>query len=359
MTKETIGYVKLEWECPSCGSRNPGPQKTCGECGAPQPQDVQFEQAAVEQLITDEAEIARAKAGPDVHCAYCGARNPATAETCTQCGADLTAAEARASFGVLGAHRDKPAADVPCPSCGALNPATAHDCAQCGASMARPKPRPRVARRAAQARQGGCGWVAYAIIGGVILLAAILFFLSTRTTDVVGRVTSVGWTRSIAIQGLRPVTHEDWRDDVPSDGVVGKCTSKAHHTQDDPAPNADKVCGTPYTVDTGSGFGEVVQDCVYQVYQDWCEYTVDEWQVIDTITQEGQDYRPQWPITQLAAGQREGEREESYSCVFDADGKSYTYRTRDTEKFTRCEIGSRWTLKVNALNAVVDMEPTD
>ena len=52
MAQESLGFVKLEWTCPKCGSRNPGPEKTCLGCGAPQPQDVKFEQAETQVLIT-------------------------------------------------------------------------------------------------------------------------------------------------------------------------------------------------------------------------------------------------------------------------------------------------------------------
>ena len=109
MTKKTLGYVHLEWACPNCQRKNPGPQKFCNGCGAPQPEDVEFIQAAEEKLITDEAEIARAKAGPDVHCPYCGARNPGDAEFCGGCGGNLAEAAARESGRVVGSHRDKPA----------------------------------------------------------------------------------------------------------------------------------------------------------------------------------------------------------------------------------------------------------
>jgi ribosomal protein L40E len=166
MTKETLGYVRLEWTCPNCSSRNPGPQKTCGSCGAAQPENVEFEQAAQEELVTDEAAIARAKAGPDVHCAFCGARNPAGIENCTQCGADLTEAVTRDSGRVIGAHRDKPAQPVPCPSCGAMNPASALECAACGAPLAPPTPEPRIRRRAAaRSSPGGCSPVVWAVFG--------------------------------------------------------------------------------------------------------------------------------------------------------------------------------------------------
>ncbi len=354
MSKETLGYVRLEWTCPNCGAKNPGPQKLCAGCGAPQPEDVKFEQPAREELVTDEAEIARAKAGPDVHCAYCGARNPAGAEICTQCGADLTEAAARASGQVLGAHRTGPVEQVPCPSCGAPNPATALKCSQCGASMARPKPAPS---KPATTKKKGCGLVAGIVGGAVVLLVALFFILSARTQDVVGTVQSVSWTRSIAIEELGPVTHEDWRDEIPSDAVVGTCTQKVHHTQSEPAPNAEKVCGTPYTVDKGSGYGEVVQDCEYQVYADWCKYTVEEWQAVDEATLSGDDLNPRWPNLQLNTDQREGERKEHYEIIFDTDGKRYTYKTGDAAEFAQCQIGSRWILKVNTFNAVTSIEP--
>jgi len=359
MSKETLGYVRLEWTCPNCGAKNPGPQKLCAGCGAPQPEDVQFEQAAHEELITDEAEIARAKAGPDVHCAYCGARNPAGAEICTQCGAELTEAVARASGRVLGAHRTGPVKQVPCPSCGAQQPATALKCSQCGASMAQPKPAPR---KTAPAKRSRARWVG-GVISAVMLLAclgAILFFiLSTRTQDVVGSVQAVSWTRSIAIEELGPVTAQGWRDEIPAGAVLGTCTQKVHHTQSDPAPNAEEVCGTPYTVDTGSGYGEVVQDCEYRVYAEWCQYTTEEWQVVDQATLRGDDLNPRWPNLQLNANQRQGEREERYKIIFNADGKQYTYITHDAAEFARCQIGSQWVLKVNTFNAVTSIEPAE
>ena len=95
--RNTIGYVRLEWTCPNCNSRNPGSVKTCQNCGAPQPENVQFERAAEEKLVTDQKEIQAAAAGADIYCAFCGTRNPAGAKVCSQCGADLTEGKARES----------------------------------------------------------------------------------------------------------------------------------------------------------------------------------------------------------------------------------------------------------------------
>ena len=354
MTEKTVGYVKLQWTCPACGAKNPGPQKTCSGCGAAQPANVEFEQAAQEELVKDEAEVQRARGGPDVHCAFCGARNPAGSKICTQCGADLAEAAARASGKVVGAFRDKPAPDVACPSCGAMNPATALKCAKCGASLAQPAPAPVAA---APARSRSCAPIA--IVGGVVVVGiiALLIFLLTKTSDVIGKVQAANWERRVAIEALQPVTHQAWRDEVPADGVLGRCTQKVHNTQSQPAPNSKEVCGTPYTKDKGSGYAEVVQDCSYEVYADWCDYTVKEWQQVNAATLTGSDLNPRWPTPQLMTDQREGPRQENYEIIFDADGKSYTYRTGDANLFGRCQIGSRWVLKVNQLGSVNAIEP--
>ncbi len=356
MVKKTLGYVRLEWTCPNCESKNPGPNKTCSNCGGAQPEDLEFEQAAQEELVSDEKETERAKAGPDIHCAYCGARNPAGAETCTQCGADVKEGQARAHGKVLGAHRDEPVADVACPSCGALNPATAHECSQCGASMDRPEPEPR--KQPAQIRTGGCSPVVL-IAGVVIILLAVFLgiFLFRPSDDIVGTVEDVSWTRSIAIEGLVPVTYETWVDQIPTEAVVGECTQQVHHTQDSPAPNSEEVCGEPYTVDTGSGYGEVVQDCEYQVYADWCQYQVQEWRQVDEVTLTDHGLNARWPDPQLGVDQRQGAGEESYQILFDTDGETYTYTTRDPAEFSQFQDGSQWILKVNKLGGLVSVEP--
>jgi ribosomal protein L40E len=355
MAKETVGYVRLEWTCPSCGAKNPGPQKTCSGCGAAQPAGIKFEQAAQEEIITDKDELSRAMASPDIHCPYCGARNPAGSKNCTQCSGDLTEGVARASGEVVGAHHAGPAPDVPCPACGTLNPATALKCSKCGSSMARPK---AAAKPAAPAKVGGpLMYIAAAVAVLLILIAGACCVLSTRTNDVTADVESASWTRTIAIEALVPTKHQAWRDQVPSDAELGSCRQEVRNVQDAPAPNSRKVCGTPYTVDKGSGYGEVVQDCRYEVYDDQCEYTVPEWQLVDTVKLSGSDLNPRWPEARLNPEQRTGNHHEVYEIIFDNDGKKYTYQTGDAAEYAKYSVGSRWTLKVNTFGSVTDIQP--
>ncbi len=369
MAKKSLGYVELEWTCPNCDTRNPGPQKVCSSCGMPQPEDVKFEQPAQEQIITEEAEIEKAKAGPDIHCYYCGSRNPAGTETCSQCGATLTEGTARASGQVLGAHRTEPAEPITCPACGTPNAPDAAKCVQCGAGLPRPKPEPPPSPKPkpVPAKKSRFGLFGGAV--GIVLLLAIaacvgLFILYNRTEQSTGQVESVTWTRKITIEELVPVSAEAWRDEIPAGAVIGVCTEKVHHRETRSTGQTREVCGTPYTVDKGSGYGEVVQDCKTEeiteevpVYVESCQYTIDEWQEIDQASLSGSDFNPRWPELQLRPKQREGSRNELYKIRFKTEQGTYDYTTSNEALFNQAEIGSRWILEVNTFNVVTDVEP--
>jgi ribosomal protein L40E len=366
MARKSLGFTELQWTCPNCGGVNPGPEQTCQTCGAPQPEDVKFEQAARPELIKEEAQIAQAEAGPDIHCAYCGTRNPAGAETCSQCNADLSEGAQRLAGGVVGAFDFSagPVANLDCPHCGTENPGTAVVCLQCGGSLTRteeaaepalPTPTPPPAR----ARRPSRAVPALAIVGGLVLcgLIAVFILLSLRTEALSGVVSGVTWERAVPVEALVPVEYADWRDQIPSAAAIGSCQQEVRSVQAEPAPNAVEVCGTPYTLDTGSGFGEVVQDCEYQISDEYCPYTIEEWQQVDLVELSGRDLAPQWPNPALQSGQRLGEKNiESYACSFTADGETYTYETSDLQVFQQCQIGSKWNLTVNALGGVVSIE---
>ena len=362
MTRKTLGYVYLEWTCPRCESKNPGPQKFCNGCGGPQPEDVEFQQAAQEVLIEDQAEIAQAKVGPDVHCPYCNARNPGDAKFCGACGGDLAGAKARESGRVVGAHRAGPAEEIICPACSTPNLPTAHRCANCGGSLAVEKPQPPSPisdEKMAPKKKIGFSGISIAALVLCILVVVVVMALGLRTKDIIGEVQVVQWTRVIPILALGPVENEGWFDEIPPDADLGDCRSEYHHTQDEPTVNSIEVCGTPYTVDTGSGLGEVVEDCVYEVYEDWCTYTQMDWITVDTVTSSGHDLNPLWPDITLSEGQVEGDGEEEYQVVFQTDERTHSFETDDYNQFSQFEVGSRWILTVNTFNTVVSVEPAD
>jgi hypothetical protein len=119
------------------------------------------------------------------------------------------------------------------------------------------------------------------------------------------------------------------------------------------------VCGTPYTVDSGTGFGEVVQDCRYEVFEDFCDYQADEWQRADPIVLDGNNFSPQWPQLSLTARQREAGREERYTCYFQTEQGRYGYSSSSPDLLTHCRPGSRWVLEVNTFDMVTDIQPAN
>lgn len=418
MARKIVGHIELVWRCPKCGSVNPGPQRFCTGCGAAQPADVVFEQPVGAQLITDEAKKKEASAGADIHCPYCGTRNPAGTEICKQCGGDLLGGEAREAGQVLGAYEtptpasvSSPSSPTPqatapksetqtptsgqpmgesmpvpgatpagvaaagvtgaaaggvkpstsagpqvnCPRCGTPNPNLALRCSNCGAPLdvQTVKPTPVAPAQAPQIPR----WL---IIAGAVVLIALCFFVFSliqkgqQTSAVRGVVQSVRWERIIPIEALVDVEYQAWQDEIPTGVNLGVCRERVRYESANPEPNSEEVCGTPYTVDKGSGYAEVVQDCVYRVYDNYCSYTQPEWRVVDTVSVSGADLSPRWPSVSLAEGQRQGEQvQESYTVVFSVDGQQYSYPVSSLDAFDDFQPGSEWTLSVNGFGDLV------
>lgn len=359
MTKKTVGYVELEWKCPNCGARNPGTQTKCAGCGAAQPQDVAFEQGVQEELLTDEAKIAQAQAGPDIHCGFCGTRNVATATKCRQCGAELKAGTKRQVGKVVGALQSEQAPPIACAVCGAENPAAALRCAKCGSPLTKPEPKPAVVAQRPTARPLPMGLII--AVAAIAILACVIFFVMTgsRRSEMVGRVDGVQWQRVILVQALVPVTRQDWREDIPAGVAVGNCVERVRSVQPEPAPGAVEVCGTPYVVDTGTGVGEVVQDCEYQVYGEWCDYQTTAWQAIAPIVLSGVDLNPRWPNPLFGQDQRESGRQQEYVVTFETEEGELRYTITDPERFAQFTPGSQWQIEQDGFGNIVSVQPAE
>ena len=358
MTQKTIGFVELEWICPNCKAKNPGGQRLCSSCGSPQPEDVAFEQSQQQQLITDEAKIAEAKAGADIHCGFCGARNPAGAIICSQCGGDLKEGMRRSAGQIVGAFSEGAPIQIKCPHCGTLNPETSRTCTKCGGSLAQPKPVPAPPPKAKAFPKSPI----VIIVAIIALLALCGIFawamnFTTQTKGLSGVVQSASWEHSVVIQEMGAVQHDDWQENLPSDALIGDCQDREREVLPKPAPNATEVCGTPYTLDTGTGKGQVVQDCEYHIYAPYCEYTVQEWREVDNAVLTGEVLPAVWPAPVLESGQRLGDSRDTYTVIFNVDGKTYPFNTSDAALYNACTAGSRWTLNVNNFGAIVSIEP--
>lgn len=354
MTQKELGYVELEWTCKHCGTINPGMNRICSNCGAPIAQDDKFELPDQQVMITDQQKIDEAKAGPAIQCPYCDVLNPAGTKICIQCGGDIQAGLARQAGEVLGAYKTDAAPDRPCPSCGQPVKANAQRCPHCGGSLvedAKPIAAPPVPKKPSR-------WL---LIGGIALgllciaSVVLMLVLGNQTSDVTASVSEVQWERSIDILARQPVQKSVWSEDVPSEAENVSCRDEYKETRNEPIPDATEVCGTPYTVDTGSGAGKVVQDCEYLVYASYCDFTVLDWVVVSTALAQGNDLNPQWPLVSLQSGQQEGERNEKYQVSFATDGETYAYTPADLAEFSQFDPGSQWLLSINTFGQIKEL----
>jgi DNA-directed RNA polymerase subunit RPC12/RpoP len=352
MTQKELGYVELEWTCKRCGTVNPGMQRVCTNCGAPIGQDDQFELPDQQTLITDQDKLAEAKAGPAIQCPYCNVYNPADAKICKQCGGDIEAGLARQAGQVLGAFQTAAVPEKPCPYCNQPVKTGASRCPHCGGDLlVTAKPTSTAAVLPKKAPR----WITWGGVGlGLILIAALIAFVVTksRREDVTASVADVRWQLSVEILALQPVQRSDWSEQVPSGATDISCRDKFKETSDSLVANATEECGTPYTIDTGSGAGKVAQDCVYQVYASYCDYTVQELSVVNTAVAAGADTNPYWPGFSLQSGQQEGNRYEQYQVTFDSGQQTYTYSPPDGAEFGQFTPGSQWLLSVNGFGNV-------
>ncbi len=355
MTQKELGYVELEWTCKHCGTINPGMKRVCTNCGAPISEDDKFELPDQQELITDKAKLDEAKAGPAIQCPYCNVLNPAGTKLCIQCGGDIQAGLARQAGEVLGAYSTTPVPDKLCPFCNQPVKANAQRCPHCGGSLV--EPAIPTTTSAASPKKTSLWMILGAVLLGVLCLGSVITYIvmSGRTNDVTATVSAIQWQRTIEILAMQPVQKSDWRENVPSEADNVACQDKYKETSSVPVPNATEVCGTPYTVDTGSGAGKVVQDCEFQVYASYCNFSVLDWTVVNTAVAQGTDNHPEWPALALQSGQQEGSRSESYAVFFDAGVKSYEYTPADLAEFSQFELGSQWVLSINTFGQIKDL----
>lgn len=352
-TRRTVGYIQNEWTCPNCGTRNKGGQKTCENCGAPQPDDVKFELPSEQKFVTDEASIKAAQEGPDIHCPFCGTRNVASAKTCVQCGGDLTEGKARQAGQIMQAPppTQRPTI-IKCDNCGTDNPSSNAVCSNCGSPL--PKvvapalsapPTPGVNLPKAMAPKKTNWLLIGAIIGALVLCFVVIGALFFPSKSVEATVVDVHWQTSVPLQEIRAVDYSNEAGSPPSDAYNVSCRDDSRD-----------VCEQK-TIDKGNGYSEVVEECHTETQQ-YCSYTVDEWTTIQTYTMDGNDLQPIYEDPSVTSGQRLGQESENLMVTFStSNGERETYSPDTVSEFQQFTIGSTWKLRMNALGGVVGVEP--
>ena len=386
MAQKVVGYREMVWTCPNCGAKNPGSSRNCKSCGAAMGEDVKFEQQTNAGMIKDEKVIEKAKQGPDIYCAYCGNRNPAGAKVCSRCGADLSEGKEREHGTQHSAHLDdRPKEEtVKCPACGAENPVSALKCRSCGTPLNTTQQKdeiPAVTQNDNAGRNGCAGrgcfiFIMLIIIFGVIGMFLLNgcgidggtsnFFTGNQGGDYVVNtpvpntvlnavVSSQTWQTSVQVIGPVDSRASGWRDSLPSDAKNVRCENKKRYTSDKEVKDSVEVCGTPYAIDMGNGYEQFVQDCVYDVYEPYCEYTVTKNGVIETARANGNGPNPEAPF--VDSKYSTGNQSVSYTVQLrDENGRTYTLNPSSLTEYRSYTVGTEFEIEVNNRGRIINME---
>ena len=354
MARKSKGFIELEWTCPNCETRNKGFEKTCMNCGAPQPDDVQFEAPSEKKFVSEEKASELRKRGADIHCGFCGTRNPSTAKTCSQCGGDLSEGQARQAGREIDMSVKAPEKII-CSNCETENPGTNTNCQECGAPLPRPAVQtpaavpmsfatPGVAPAAGKAKKKP-NWLLLGGIGGALAICcvAIFFIFFAASSSVQATVSDVYWQTFVPVQEIQAVDYSNEPGRAPSDAYNVSCQDETQ-----------EICEEK-TIDRGDGSAEVVEDCHTETEQ-YCDYTVDEWTTIQTYTLEGHDNFPVYEEPSITGEQRLGDESAELTVFFDTEKGQKSYIPGDETEFRQFQIGSTWTLSLNALGGVVGVE---
>ena len=287
-------------------------------------------------FIKDEALIRMARSGPDKHCPFCGTRNEADALTCMQCGGDLT----------VGAT-SRPSGDViePYPVEGVQS-----------------KTQPPTEQQPMAAKTPTSRKVPIILILVLLAVCALGVFLLSgllRTDTITARVVSTKWERVVMVESYQMLSASDWKANIPASATISSCSLEFRYNSDQPTTHSEEVCGTPYTIDTGTGVGQVVQDCYYRVYEDYCRYEAMGWAVSETLRLNGTDLNALWPTANLTNTQRIGQASETYTIGFSAGSRDYNLQTSNYDLYQAAFPGSEWELEVNQLGGVTSAQPLD
>ena len=316
------------WDCPFCGrTRNRGPKKHCGGCGAPRGADVRFYVPDDSPEVRDAEALKRAAAGPDWSCAHCGGDNPAGDRCCSGCGASRDGSKPRA---VVEHRPGDPKAPAPVPA------------------PVRSRPRRT--------------WWLIGIGLGLPAALGLLILLGGAGKSAL-TVTGHRWTRTVVVEELHTVTESAWEGEVPEGARILAASNEVHHvnrvrvgTETKTRTVTERVqTGTERvrvgTRDLGNGYFEDVfedrptyanrsreetyQEPIYReqpVYKKRLRYEIERWRPGRVARAEGADLSPAWPDPQLGARERAGARSASYDVLFqDKKGRPARHAAEDEQ----------------------------
>jgi len=325
------------WDCRACGhKRIDGPLEKCTGCGQPRDRHVEFYTDDDAAVVEDPEMIARARAGADWRCKYCGAENRAGIMDCHQCGAGPDGSKRREEQYIP----NQPGAAVPGAAVpGALSPAT-------------------------PAKKSNALVILLIVLGVIGALGAGVWFLFLRTTEEKVEVTSVAWQKTLQIEERRVETLKAWANEVPKGAKVLKREQKPREKKVKDGTKKVKVGKK----DLGNGMFEDIYEekpkfTTKKVDDTWVTFEIEKWVKGKKLKDETKDgSEPDKPKFTKSKKKRAGKRENKLVIgLKDGEGEKYTYELDLSDvKNPKKEVasfkkGDKYTAEVNTVGKVLEL----
>ncbi|MDD3148436.1 MAG: zinc finger protein [Candidatus Riflebacteria bacterium] len=360
--------VEGVWDCPNCNAKNRGSAQQCDACGAVRSENVKFYVEDDAKAITDEAELAKANAGPDWICPFCSNMSPASSTRCTGCGSDRSVGKNRAVKEIPPDSGETPA-------------------------MGGKKGPPGPVQPAPLWLKAGCGVIA--------LLFLILSFLSCHEKALKIEITANQWVRQIERAEYKTVREDAWANEVPSG--ARKFSSERQIRSHKEIPDGFEEVSEDYTekvkigekkvedgkVDLGNGRFKAKYKMVPEykeekrtrrvkrqkfrkepVYDEKVTYDIDRWVPFASIELQGTTDEPRWPdsgasnnVPPALGDLTEKARIEKYLVKARKDGDPAEFeisKLRDKplslDQFMKLRVGTKWEAIFSGLGDLRDIK---
>ncbi len=296
-SQQVVGTYQMLWDCEVCGTKKllGVTHRFCPNCGAAQnPASRYFPEPGEEIALENHVYV-----GKDVICSACEGLNSASATFCGNCGADMTdgtqAQTREDQVEGMGEGFGENKRDL-------VKEQFQEDMIKAGVL-----PKPNAGFLGSMSRR-----TKYIIGGVVTLIVAVCgafgfatFYQQSETVT----VSAHHWERKVEIEQFSALDKHSDCDQMPNDAYSIDRSTETRTRQVPDGQECHQEC-TNKRVDKGDGSFDTVRDCknvCETKYKDErytvqvCDYTVNRWTVIDTVSLDGNGIAAEWPSYSLAA----------------------------------------------------------
>lgn len=325
------------WKCDNCNSENFGSLMSCKNCGNHRGKNVKFYLPDNEPIVKDLNKLAEAKSGPDWTCLYCSTNNRAFNKKCNQCGQSK-------SLAIDNSPKIK------------ISPPTSSF--------------------KAKNKSNTIGlFICLSIFACVSFL---IYFYCFSYKTVLTKIENKNWLRTIYIEEYKTVLESGWN--LPQSAKLISSSSKIHHYDrnidhyDTRTRQVSKrvQVGTEKVVvghrDLGNGYFEDIistkpiykteyeteyyQEPIYRndpVYKTYYVYNIDKWVKVNSVTKNGTNSIPTWPLIELHNKLRENGRVEQYTLNLKdvKNNNSFTYTLSSEKEWNMYTVNQLVSIKIS------------